>query len=158
MGQQIAGSWATQQEVKQTLKETNEKDEQKALYYLAAECDTASQSSRMRINWGLNRTKIKNIMAHMAEGRILHATFGNLMGATRFETREQGEVWHTMSPKCKKYVDNWSHCVDCHQLEVGEIKNEKQWLANTKVIIRSIRTDPPAKYVATNIRHERYVD
>ena len=120
----MAGFWATQQEVKQALRDVNEVDEQAAKRYGGS--DQRSQSSTVRKNWDLDRTKIKEILAHLAEDGELQTTFGNFMGATGFKASRQGKLSHTVCPNCKTAADTRSHCVACYQLEVVEIKNGKQ--------------------------------
>ena len=55
-----------------------------------------------------------------------------------------------------KGMDSWSHCVRCHLLEVKEIRNEKQWLANEKVIVSTLQTATQEKNIAPNQRHLDY--
>ena len=99
---------------------------------------------------------MKKILAHMAEGRTLQTTVGNLTGATRFEASTQGKIWHTVCLKFKTATDSWSHCAKCYKQEVGTIKNEKQWLANIKTIAQHIKTATPAKFVTSKVIHEHY--
>ena len=56
----------------------------------------------MRRNWNLDRMEKKNILAHLAEDRALHTTFGNLTGATRFKASKHGKMRHTVCPRSKK--------------------------------------------------------
>ena len=153
----MAGFWATQDEVKKVLKEVNEIDEQAVTNYLAeGNAQTKSQSCNMCRNWNLDRGEIRKILAHLAEDRTLQTTFGNLLGATIFKAGKQGKLWHTVCPKCKERIDSWSHCAECYQLEIKEAKNEKQWLANIKEIIKEIKTATPAKYITSEVRHTQY--
>ena len=148
-GCKVAKFWATQQEVKQKLKDIYEEDERKAISCLASVEDKPSQSSRMFLNWNLDRSKVKKILRSMADDRKLQTTFGNLIGGTRFKTANKGKLNHTICPKCKENIDTWRHCVKCHELKVGEIGNEKQWLGNIRQIIEKISTETPGKYTAS---------
>ena len=112
----------------------------------------------MCLNWDLNRSKIRKILAHLEEDRTLQTTFANLVGAIRFKAGKKGRLWHTVCPNCKKEIDSWEHCVSCYQIKAKEAKNEKQWLANIKEIIEKIKTATPAKYTASEHQHIHYTD
>ena len=155
----MAGFWATQEEVKKALKEANEVDEQPVVQHLAnRKGQMESKSCTMCRNWDLDRNRVKKIMAHLAEDRALQTNFANLVGATRFKAGAKGKIWHTICPKCKDNIDSWEHCAKCYRLEAQAPVNEKQWLANIKEILVKTQTDTPAKYMASDKQHEHYAE
>ena len=154
--EEITKFWATRNEVKQKLKEVYEKDEKEAIKHLSEDGVTPSQSSNMFVNWNLDRNKIKTILRSLADDRTFQTTFGNLIGGTRFKAATKGILKHTICPNCKENLDSWSHCVECYKLQLGEIKNEKQWLLNIRLILEKIKTETPGKYTPSNSIHTWY--
>ena len=101
----MAGSWATQSEVKQVLKEGSEMGEQAAVSFLAERsAENKSQSSIMRKNW--------NFLANVAGDRTVQTTFGNLMGAIRFEASKHGNCGTQYAQSARRWwarkVTAWS--------------------------------------------------
>ena len=127
-----------------------EEGEQKVFELLARRDRKPSYSCNMYRNWAMDRNKIKKILGSLDDDRMLQTTFGNLIGATRFKTIKEGELRGTVCPKCKKAVDTWKHCVECHEIQFRSSANEKQWLRNIRTIMETVKTTTPGKFEAAD--------
>ena len=151
---QLPLMWATQEEVKTRLKEDQEKDELAVIQYLAEKENDNSQSSRTIVEWKLNRSKVRDILRHLASNRKLQATFVNLVGATRFKEVKEGKLRHTLCPRCKE-IDSWDHCITCYGVNPVGTQEHSAWLQAIEKMMTEITTDTPAKHMASDLIHER---
>ena len=143
---------ATQEEVKERLKELQQEDEQKTIQYLANRESDRSISAEIIKEWKLDRSTVREILQHLSSERKLQTTFTNLVGATRFKTVKNSELHHTICPNCAE-VDTWKHCLQCYGIDPISEHRTKDWLPNIEQAMRKITTDNPAKYQPAEILH-----
>ena len=145
---------ATQTEVKEKLKEEQEKDELAVILNLANKENDNSLSSRTIMEWELDRSKVREILRHLATNRKLQATFVNLVGTTRFKAVKEGKLRHTICPRCKE-VDSWEHCITCYGVSPVGTQEHRLWLQPIEKMMYEITTDTPAQYIASELIRER---
>ena len=149
--------WATQTEVKDKLKEEQERDELAVIHYLAKREKDISLSSRTIKEWKLDISKVRDILRHLAKNRKLQATFANLVGATRFKAVKEGKLRHTICPRCGS-IDSWEHCMTCYEVNQVDFKGHDIWLQSIEQMMSEITTDAPARYTASDLLHVEYVE
>ena len=116
---QLPMTLATQEEVKDKLKDTQEMDEAKVIRHLASRAADTSVSAKIIETWILSRTKEREILQHLSKERQLQTTFINLIGSTRFKAVKAGKSHHTNCPRCQ-VVDSWEHCMQCYEVKIQE--------------------------------------
>ena len=108
----------TQTEVKELIKEKQDKDEARAIKFLAEELTVKSVAARIYRAWNLDRRAIKMCHESMAHSRSLQVTFNNIVGATRFKAFD-GSQLKLMKAVCQKegcgQIDSWEHFRECYQ-------------------------------------------
>ena len=144
---------ATQEEVKEKLKKSQELDEAKVIKHLASREKDTSVSTKIIETWNLDRTKTREILQYLSKERKLQTTFINLIGATRFKAVKDGKLHHTKCPRCQE-VDSWEHCMKCYGLQIHEGQGKEAWLQSIEKGMKLITTDTPAIYQPTEILHE----
>ena len=144
----VPAFWVTQQEIKEQLKKKQEEVETLAIGILASRDVKASLSCRIYLELGLSREGVKIILKSLEKNRHLQATMGNLLGATRFKTVENGLLVMTECPKCKK-IDSWEHHKICYGIQTGPLLLNKQGLKGLHEYLELIKTERPAKHTAT---------
>ena len=149
--------WATQEEVKEKLKEVQEANEMDVIKHLAERSRDQSSSAKTIMEWNLNRNKVRGILRHLAKERKLQTTFANLIGATRFKAVKDGKLRHTICPRCKE-IDSWEHCMQCYGVDPGNGQEHNSWLRHIEGMMQNITTDTPAAYVASEMLHENRRD
>ena len=107
----------TQTEVKELIKEKQDKDEARAIKFLAEELTVKSVAARIYRAWNLDRRAIKMCHESMAHSRSLQVTFNNIVGATRFKAFDGSQL---MKAVCQKegcgQIDSWEHFRECYQV------------------------------------------
>ena len=155
--EKIPPFWLEQREIKEILKRKQETHETETLSLLLQKETEPSISCQIYTEWELTRGRIKEIMQFLDKDRKLQTTFNNLIGATRFETMEKGQLYITICPRCNKQLDNWEHHKECYGLQVPNKDTEntkKEWLATIKGYMLKITTDAPAKHKASCTKYE----
>ena len=118
-----------------------------------------SLSCRIFFDWDLSRKKVREILRSLDRDRKLQTTFNNLIGATRFKAMDQGGLYSTMCPKCRKEIDSWEHHQKCYELEIPantEGAKKEVWLKVIKNYLRIITTEQPAKYRPSKTLYEEF--
>ena len=100
--------WATQSDVKEKLKTTQEVDKLKVIQHLASREGAPSASYKLIVDWRLGRRQVRKMLQHLARDRKLQAAPTNSVGATRFKAVQEGKLRHTESPNCQS-GDSWAH-------------------------------------------------
>ena len=138
--------WCTQGEIKNLLKQRQDKDEQAVIAYLANQSDLVSVSCRIYMEWDLARETVKKILNALSYDRMLQVTLGSVIGATRFKIPEGKGLGMVACPKCGQ-LDSWDHCKECYEVTapVRGNKNEKKWLSEVDSVINKLCTPNPGK-------------
>ena len=146
--------WATQQEVKDKLKTEQDKQEVKVLKKLATRPSNASISGKIPKFLNLDKAKIRMLLRTLARSRPLQVTLCNLIAAGRFKTIHNNQLMRTQCPRCKE-PDSWGHHMECFrdQLAGLKTKNDIEWKRNMLLYIKSIHTEHPAKYTASDKKY-----
>ena len=131
-------------------------DELTGVQFLAARECAPSASSKMIVEWKVDRGRMGKIIQHLARDRKLQTTFTSLAGAARFKAANEGKLRHTFCPECQP-VDSWSHCMKRYGLELNSALGDKQWLLCIEKLVKDMTTESPATYKAAEPGHESSV-
>ena len=101
-------------EIKQLLKNKQNKDEAEAIQYLAVTDGAQSAAGRIYRTWELDRQLIKDCHVAIGRRRSLQVTFNNIVGATRFKTLDGGRLVRARRQMrgCGS-ADSWGHFLQC---------------------------------------------
>ena len=136
----------TQEEIKQLLKDYQNKDEERVIRHLAYGMEDASVASKIYKQWGLNRQIIKECHIAMSRDRILQTTFNNLISATRFKTVEGGKLMPVSCPRKEcRAKDSWEHFQECYNVpDIGNLEG-KQKIEAIVYLRKQIQTSNPIR-------------
>ena len=116
----------TQEEVKQLLKDKQDKDEARVIKFMAEEPRINSIACQIYQEWNLDRSIIKECHKAMAHRRTLQVTFNNIVAATRFKTFEGSRL---MKAICQREgcgaEDSWEHFQLCYKLWDWSMEDRK---------------------------------
>ena len=136
----------TQEEVKQLLKDKQDRDEAKVIKYMAEEPQISSIACKIYSEWNLDRSLIKEYHKATAHRRSLQVTFNNIVAATRFKTFEGSKLMKAICQKkgCGK-DDTWEHFRSCYQVQDLSMVDRKTRLQEIIEICKRAEVPNPAR-------------
>ena len=149
--------WATQQEVKEALKNEHDRQEAMVIKRMANRKGNASISGQILNYFRINKADIRTILRKLANNRPLQVTLCNLLGAGRFKTINDNCLMRTSCPRCKQ-PDSWAHHKICYRnnlptKETRAEEGEDSWIKCLISYLKVIQTDSPAKYTPSGQKY-----
>ena len=133
-----------QAEIKQQLKNAQDKDEAEAIKHLAEAEDTRSVAGKIYRAWSLDRQTIRECHIAMSDSRPLQTTLNNIIGATRFKTLVGQRLMRTLCPKkgCNM-IDSWEHFCECYEIpNIKGLNRQEKVAAIVNICKRAEETNP----------------
>ena len=106
-----------QREVKRRLLAKQNRDQVRAIVFLAEDTPEPSVASKIYRRWHLDRQFIKDCHIAMSGDRSLQVTFNNIIGTTRFNTSQGAQLVRARcSREGRGRVDARGHVLPCYQV------------------------------------------
>ena len=148
----------TQTEVKELIKDKQDKDEAQAIKFLAEEPSVRSVAGRVYRAWNLDRKVIKTCHELMAHSRSLQVTFNNIVGATRFKAFNESQLMKATCQKegCGK-IDSWEHFQECYQVPDVSKCDQKTRVETIIEVCKRAEVPNPARPRPSNEPYETQI-